>query len=364
MDLKLQLLRQEVKRVRKSSPRVLKRLLALIELTKFRRKHHRVMESDYERLAARQEISVRTLYRWEAAFEAGGTLHLTPRKACGRQAVAVRGHTARKITEMRRLYNWGAEVIQAHLKFDHDVELSRHKINRFLRNKGLLFKKRCKPRKKHTKVVVVEHPGQHTQTDVKHLPHILGNGLKCYNYNFVDHASKWAFKKAYDSYGPSETRDFMQAVVRAAPFVITRSQTDNGVEFTNKYLSHADEPKIHALDDFCASHGIRHVLIPPGEKELQGLVERSHRQDDEELFHRVKPYDLAELNKILNPHCEWRNARRRRKALGWKTSNQFVTEYRAKIQQMLWLETEEKTAKTHAENISADEVLVSVKKAA
>jgi transposase len=364
MDLKLQLLRQEVKQVRKNSPRVLRRLLALIELAKFCQKHGCAAESDYERLAGRHEISARTLYRWDEAYECGGIEALRPAKACGRKVDPVRGHTAKKITQMRKLYNWGAEVIQAHLLHDHGVKLSQYKISRFLKRKGLLFRKRCKARKKHTKVVVVEHPGAHTQTDVKYLLHLLGDGKKCYNYNFVDHASKWSFKKAYDSYGPSETRDFMECVLAAAPFVMTRLQSDNGVEFTNKYVSHTDDPKIHALDTFCASHGIRHVLIPPGEKELQGLVERSHRQDDEELFHRIKPYDLAELNKILSQHCEWRNGKRRRKALGWKTSDQFIVMYRAKIQQMLWGDEELKVTKIQTENQNTDESLVSVKKAA
>ena len=364
MDLKLQSLRQEVKQVRKNSPRVLKRLLALIELTKFRHKYGRATEADYERLAARQEISARTLYRWDAAYDLGGVKALAPIEACGRKPQAIRGHTAKKITEMRNHYNWGAEVIQAHLKFDHDVKLSCYKINRFLFKKGLLSRKKCKARKKHIRVVQVEHPGAHTQTDVKYLLQILGNGEKCYNYNFVDHASKWSFKRAYDSFGPSESRDFMEAVVQAAPFVITRSQTDNGVEFTNKYLSHSDAPKLHALDDFCASHGIRHVLIPPGEKELQGLVERSHRQDDEELFHRIRPFDLAELNKMLAQHCKWRNGNRRRKALGWKTSDQFIAEYRFKIQQMLWGDDEQKVSKLQTKAHLSDESLVSVKTAA
>jgi transposase len=336
MDLKLQVLREEVKQVRKNSPRVLTRLLALIELTKFRHKHARVTEADYERLAGRMEISSRTLYRWEAAYELGGVNGLIPGKACGRKANGIRGHVAQKITQMRKLYNWGAEVIQAHLKFDHGIEVSRHKINRFLSKKGLLVRKKCKARKKHTQVVLVTIPGTHTQTDVKHLPHLLGDGKKCYNYNFVDHASKWSFKKAYDSYGPSETRDFMEELIKAAPFTISRSQTDNGVEFTNKYISHTDDPKIHALDTFCASHEIRHVLIPPGEKELQGLVERSHRQDDEELFHRIKPYDLAEFNKMLAQHTTWRNSKRRRKALGWKTSDEFLADYKTSVQKWLY----------------------------
>jgi len=360
MDLKLTLLRLEVKQFGRNQPRVLERLLALIELTKFRQRYGRAREADYELLALRMGLSARTLYRWEAAYKLRGVGGLKPNRACGRKPDSIRGYTAQKITQMRKLYNWGAEVIQAHLRHDHDVHLSRHAIHRFLLKKGLLTRKRCKARKRHVRVVLVQHPGEHTQTDVKYLLHVLGNGQKCYNYNFVDHASKWSFKRAYESFGPSETRDFMQAVVKAAPFVITRSQTDNGMEFTNKYLSHRDEPKLHALDDFCASHGIRHVLIPPGEKELQGLVERSHRQDDEELFHRIKPYDLSELNKLLTQHCEWRNGRRRRKALGWKTSDQFVANYRARIQEMLWGESE----KTHGQTPAADEPLGSDKKAA
>ena len=364
MDLKLQILRQEVKQFRKSSPRVLTRLLALIELTKFRQKWQHVSELEYEQIGARLEISGRTLYRWEAAYARGGARALVPGKASGRPSSPIRGHTAGKIRQMRELYNWGAEVIQAHLKHDHGILLSRYKINRSLKKMGLLFRKKCKTRKKHTRVVQVEHPGAHTQMDVKYLPRLLGNRRKCYNYNFVDHASKWSFKRAYDSFGPSETRDFMHAVTQAAPFVITRSQTDNGTEFTHKYRTHLDAPKVHALDDFCDSHGIRHVLIPLGEKELQGLVERSHRQDDEELFHRIKPHDLAELNMILSQHCVWRNAKRRRKALAWKTSDEFLAEYGTKNQPILRAEDEEKTEKTQIENQRAEETLVSVKKAA
>jgi transposase len=363
MDLKLQLLRQEVKQFRKKSPRVTQRLLTLIELTKFRVKYGRLSEQDFERFAARFEVSARTLYRWDAAYERGGIQSLIPNKASGRPSSAVRGHIAKKIREMRKLYNWGAEVIQAHLAHDHGIKLSRYKINRYLRKKGLLFRKKCKAKKAHTKIVHVEHPGQHTQTDVKYLLHLLPNGQKCYVYNFVDHASKWAFKRAYEAIGASETRDFMRFVVQAAPFVITRLQTDNGSEFTNKYLTSLDDPKPHALDLFCQSHSIRHVLIPPGEKELQGLVERSHRQDDEELFHRIHPRNLAEFNQIISQHCEWRNSKRRRKALGWKTSNEFIKNYREKIQKFLWGQDEEKI-KIETKNQTAEESLISVKKAA
>jgi transposase len=364
MDFSLQSLRQEVKQMRKKEPRVIARLLALIELTKYRQKHGKARETDFERISAGLEISARTLYRWEAAYSKAGVSGLVPGKQTGRKPHAtIRGHTAKKIQEFRKLFNWGAEVIQAHLKHDHQVHLSLHKINRFLRVKGLLFRKKCKKKKRHTKIVQVDHPGHHTQIDVKHLPHILGNGKKCYNYNFVDHASKWSYKKAYDSYGPSETKDFMQGLVNAAPFDIIRAQTDNGIENTNKYVSHMDNPKVHALDTFCASHGIRHVLIPPGEKELQGLVERSHRQDDEELFHRINPYDLAELNKILSQHSVWRNSKRRRKAIDWKTSMEFLADYRKKIDNWIY-ENGPSPFQIQPNSESTDECVTSDKKAA
>lgn len=363
MDLKLTVLRQEVKQFRKHLPRVSNRLLALIELTKFRHKWRRVSEQDYERIATKLGISGRTLYRWEAAYKRGGAKALVPGKSPGRKPTAIRGHTAKKIREWRKLYNWGAEVIQAHLKRDYGITLSQHKINAYLRKKGLLVRRKSKPRKKHTKVVKVETPGQHTQTDVKHLPHLLASGEKCYVYNFVDHASRWSFKKAYDSYGASETKDFMSCVIAAAPFSISRLQSDNGVEFTYKFLSHCDEPKVHALDELCAAHEIRHVLIPPGEKELQGLVERSHRQDDDELYHRIKPRDLEEFNRVLAWHCEWRNAHRRHKALDWKTANEWLADYQKKLEHWLY-ENGPSPFQIQVAANAADESDVSAEKAA
>jgi transposase len=339
MNLKLQVLRQEVKQIGKKSQRVKSRLLALISLTKFISKWNSLSDSDYDRIAVDFDISGRTLRRWKCSYERGGVKALTPSRQPGRKASPIRGFTAKKIRNWRTLYNWGAEVIQAHLEHDHGIKISQSRIQRFLNRNGL-FRKRCKlrriPKTTHTKVVQVQTPGAHTQIDVKHLPHVLPEQKKCYVYNFVDHASRWSFKKVYDSYGPHETRDFMQWVVKTAPFTITRAQSDNGVEFTNKYLSHLDDPKGHALDNFCNSNGIRHVLIPPGEKELQGLVERSHRQDDEELFHRIRPKDLGDFNEILTKHCEWRNHKRRRKALGWKTAMEYLAEYDLKIKNWLY----------------------------
>jgi transposase len=334
MDLNIDQLRVAAKRYRSKCPRTVERLLALTELTKRRGSRRELRELDYERVAAEFGKSARTVHRWKKAWEERGLSGVVPRVSPGRTKRPISGFIAKKIIEFRKRYRWGAEVIQAHLKYDYGLELSQDRIHRFLLRKGFIRKQRVKrPRNQHTKVVHIKQPGAHTQNDVKHLPHTLPNPQKSYVYNFVDHASRWEFKRAYDSLGPSETKDFAERVIKRAPFTISRWQTDNGIEFTFKYVSHVDKPRKHALDKLCERNGIRHVLIPPGEKELQGLVERSHRMDDDELYHRIKPRDLAELNRFLEAHCEWKNNRRRRKSLGWRTSTQWLERYHAQNDQ-------------------------------
>jgi transposase len=332
MDLKIDELRFAAKYYLSKCPRAVERALALISLSKRTKSIRSLTTLDYERVAGEFGITARTLFRWKGIWDESGVKGLRPRTSSGRKRRAVSGFIAKKIMEYRRNYNWGAEVIQAHLKLDYDQIISEDRIHRFLLRKGLIeAKKRKKLKNRHRKVVRVNDPGAHTQNDVKHLPRILQSKEKCYVYNLVDHASKWEFKHAYLSYGPTETKDFVERVLKNCPFEITRWQTDNGIEFTYKYVSLVDKPKKHALDKICKKNNIRHVLIPPGEKELQGLVERNHRMDDEELYHRIRPRNIAEFNRYLEAHYKWKNSSRRRKSLDWKTPNEWLNNYDKKL---------------------------------
>jgi len=331
MDLKINELRLAAKQYFDKCPRTKERLLALIELEKRTKSKRGLKQLDYERVAAEFGKTVRTIFRWKKSWDEAGIKGLVPKVSPGRKKRPVNGFTAKKIREYRKKYNWGAEVMQAHLKLDFGQKISEGRIHRFLSANGFIVKKKKKLKNKHTKVVKVAEPGAHTQSDVKHLPHLLASGEKCYVYNFVDHASKTEIKKAYLSYGALETKNFVELVLKKVPFVITRWQTDNGIECTYKYVSLVDKPKKHILDKLCEKNNIRHVLIPPGEKELQGLVERNHRMDDEELYHRIRPNDINEFNRYLEAHYKWKNSSRRRKSLDWKTPNQWLKEHSEKI---------------------------------
>lgn len=300
------------------------RLIVLLELAKvqFRRP---LRDGDYRLVASRFEKTARTLYNWKRLYDEGGAMKLAPCKAPGKKPEAIKGWTAKIIKEMRLQFNWGAEVICAHLREYHQIKISEGKVLRYLKRTGLLKIKLKKAKfKYHTKIVKVFDPGAHTQMDVKYLPHLLGEKRKCYVYNFVDHASRWQFKKAYYSYGGLETEDFMKHVLANVPFKINRLQTDNGAEFTNHFAKKVSDPKPHILNIICDQNDIQKRLIPPGEKELNGLVERSHRQDDNQLYNTIKPENLHDFNLMLSDYCVWNNDYRLRRATGWITANKYI----------------------------------------
>jgi transposase len=328
MDFKLSKIRSDAKKYSYVNSRTRERFLTLIELCKACEGNvFKLTDPDFETAGSKYRRSGRSVRRWLKAYLENGPAGLIAKKAKGKAAIPIRGHVAAKIMRYRELYHWGAEVIQKHLEREHGINLGLYRINRYLRKKSLLKRIRRKKQKMHTRKVFIASPGEHTQIDVKYYPHRLERDQKAYVYNFKDHASKWSYKKAYDSFGPSETADFMAEVIAFFPYRIWSVQTDNGVEFTNRFLSHVDKPKEHALDRLLKRHGIRHRLIPPGVKELQGLVERSHREDDEELYHRIRPNTFKELNHLLYAHQERVNQTRLRKPLGWKSANEFLEEY-------------------------------------
>lgn len=340
MILNLEKLRKDSKLFRKKDAEIFMRINILLEYSKIEMKFDGEMNLNSKKLhitalLKSMEIADRTIQRWKKDYRERGPDGLGKLKATGRPPVAIRRRIRRVIEAYRKMFRWGSEVIQAHLKLDHDYIISRHKIEKFLDDTGLRDeypcttkkRQRAEKKKKHTSVVKVDDPGSHTQIDVKYQIHLLENKQKSYVYNIVDHASNWSYKRAYCAYNAKNTRDFMEKLIEVCPFDIRRVQSDNGVEFTYKYVSVCDDPKEHPLDTFCNENNIVHKLVPPGEKELQGLVERSHRQDDQELFSRISPQDLNEFNEKLEEFYKLRNRRRRFKKLGWKTPDEWLESY-------------------------------------
>lgn len=376
MYLSVEKLRSDYKAYRKVNAEIATKLDILISIAKFDLEYSGddLKEAKQKKISiflAALDLSERTLQRWKKAYAEEGADGLGKKIASGRPAGQLPNRIKKIIKKYRSKFKWGSEVIQAHLDRDYNFKVSRHKIERYLEVSGLrkafpcttIKKQKAQKEKKHTKKVVVKNPGAHTQMDVKYQLHLLTNKQKCYVYNFIDHASNWSFKYAFPAINERNTLDFMNKLKEKCPFDIYRLQTDNGIEFTFKYVSGApDEPKEHLLGKFCNEHNINHKLIPPGEKELQGLVERSHRQDDQELFSRINPNGLEQFNELLAEYTNERNQKRRFKKLNWKTPDQWLNDYVVQAIVMTIFINSLKSAEGDFSGVSAEAKILEIKK--
>jgi transposase InsO family protein len=210
-----------------------------------------------------------------------------------------------RIIVLRKQTNYGPERLQFHLKLQYNINIAKSSIGHILKRENLIPPRRLKHRKKHPKRYQMPNPGDLLQMDVKYLPYRI-KGQQHYQYTALDDCTRWRFAKIYYELSVNNTEAFFKELLKSAPFKIKTTQTDNGVEFTYRFVSDpkcVDKlPKQHPLDLLCEKHNIRHKLIPPGQCELNGKVERSHRIDEEE-FYRLNPH--KSLKEIQTAFQKW-----------------------------------------------------------
>ena len=99
------------------------------------------------------------------------------------------------------------------------------------------------------------------------------------------------------------------------PFKIQTIQTDNGTEFTYKYIS---DTELCPFDIALKNAGVQHKLIPPRTPWHNGKVERSHRNDQRYFYNWEKFASVKDLNRKLKDHLHWSN-RKPVRTLGGKS---------------------------------------------
>lgn len=233
--------------------------------------------------------------------------------------------TANKVKKLKRKYSFmGPERISFELKDCYKLKCPPSTVYAILRREGLISQKYKKHRtKKHMKRYRRSMPG-YLQVDFKHVPFKVA-GQKYYQLSAVDHCTTWRMIRVYGSPSIENTYEFLNELGQRCPFPILQIQTDNDVAFTDKFTS--PEMQVtgrHWFDIWCNAKEIEHKLIPPGVKELNGKVENTHKQDDDEFFsqHWFESFQQLKTLTALREHY-W-NEHRATKALGWQTPNQLV----------------------------------------
>ncbi|MEX2362717.1 MAG: IS481 family transposase [Balneolaceae bacterium] len=225
-----------------------------------------------------------------------------------------------KIFELRS-EGYGCRMIKAILdrkQRGHSTSTINHVLNK--RKRPMKVKnKKLNP---HNRRYEMPIPGQRLQVDVKYFPHRI-KGKKAYVYVAIDECTRWRYTKAYDTLNGLLTVEFMKEVKANAPFPIACVPTDNGQEFTFRFLS---EDKKHPLDIWCDEEGVKHRCIPPGVKELNGKVERSHRIDEQYFYWRAPRESFEGLNEAMSDWIDYYNQKRPHGGLNYKTPLEKIQE--------------------------------------
>lgn len=238
----------------------------------------------------------------------------------------------RAVVRMRKRTLYGKERIHDELK-DRGLVIPISTIGKILDRKNLLVRQRTfKTQKKHTRMYNLIYPGQRVQMDIKYVPsEVSPIGRRYYQYTVTDECTRMRYLAWHDSIWTTRVVETLTEAQAFFGFKIDCVQTDNGIEFTFDYTAQLTArekiPKEHPLDVYCREIKIKHKLIPPGEKELQGKVERSHRTDDEEFYRMIKKrINLFDLRKKGKRWLMFYNFKRRHSGIGKKTPGNFALE--------------------------------------
>lgn len=198
-----------------------------------------------------------------------------------------------------------------------------------LRRLGLIERPKHKGRRNYRQCTACEIPGEKVQIDVKFVPEYCIKGKhkrdekKMYQWTAIDECTRVRYVYGYEEHTPENTLKFLERFMQWFPFEIMCIQTDNGTEFTNKFIS---DTKKNVFEEKLVELGIKHNLIKPRTPWHNGKVERSHRMDQRYFYEYETFTDMTDYNHKLSEHLEWTNNKPMR-LFNWKSPNDKLMEY-------------------------------------
>lgn len=246
--------------------------------------------------------SQRSLERWVSSYKKYGEPGLEPK--------STRPKSHPNETEIRikeRVVELRKKTKKCALKLKWQLEkegvfLHKNTIHKIVKTEGLVRKYRVR-KLKYKYIKVPLSPGELVEIDVKYVPEKIDK-MRYYQFTAIDCATRWRYLEIYDDCSNHSSIKFLDKVIRMAPFRIRAIKTDNGSNFTNRYVGYDKSsdplhPKLHALDLMCQEKNIIHYLIDPGKPAQNGKVERSHRSDQEIFYDRNRFKDVTDLKKKI-----------------------------------------------------------------
>ena len=279
--------------------------------------------------AIRYKVSRKTVYKWLGRYD-GSVNSLLDRSH--RPKTSPRAHTEQELKQIRRRlkkYKWSDLLLAYQELVEKDgYTRSYGGFKRIAAKLKAAKPARKKAKKKPKPYQRADYPGQKIQIDVKFVPrYCVANGKKYYQYTAVDECSRWTFREMYDEHSTYSSRDFLEKLIRNAPFPIREVQTDNGSEFTNR-LWVVKSKHLTMFESALLDMGILYHRIQIATPRHNGKVERQHRTDEARFYKYMRMYSLDDGRKQLAVYQQKSN-NYIKTCLNMRTPNQVVAMYQA-----------------------------------
>lgn len=169
------------------------------------------------------------------------------------------------------------------------------------------------------------YPGEYVQIDVKYVPvECIGfqsNYDRYYQITAIDLYSRKRVLKLVNEHSSYETSKMLKTLEKEFGFKIKTIQTDNGREFCNER-----EQKKSLFEKVMKKLGIEYIRTRPYSPWQNGVVERSHKIDNEPFYSRRRFKSEEEMYKSFKRYSIRTNNIARR-VLKFRTPNEMVENY-------------------------------------
>ena len=230
---------------------------------------------------------------------------------------------------MHRRYSFEGLVQVYRSLMDAGYTRTYQSMQKQLRNLRLKQPEKKKYPKSKYKTIKGEYPGEYVEVDVKYVPlECIGfssSHARYYQITAIDLYSRKRIIKLVNELSTYETSKFLYSLEKSMGFKIKTIQTDNGREFCN------DTDKAQSLFQIVLERlGIRHKRTRPYSPWQNGVVERSHRVDNEIFYARRRFSSEEEMYKSFKRYAARTNNICQR-ILKFKSPNEILREYLTRV---------------------------------
>lgn len=261
-------------------------------------------------------IGKSTFYRWLKQYHPGNLNSLRYKSRRPKRPITIDWRIVIEVCEWKRANPRKSQyyLYQEWIRVGRTPPCSPKTIYNWWKRRNLIVARHRRKRVKSRLFNKASLPGELVQVDTKFLP------KKKYQYTAIDVVSKWRYLEVYPRLTQENSVDFVNKLLikaRKKRLSVSLIQTDNGHEFQSAFVLYLEKL------------GIKHQYTWIHTPDQNGVVERSHRTDEEEFYQEteIDYTNLEDLNNKLTIWINHYNTKRLHFALNFDTPEEYLEKH-------------------------------------